>query len=262
MTSPFLDLAPEFAEIFADVGRIGEIWDLGDEIVRDHGERRTARIERNGTVLYIKRYGPPRKRLLRRPEPAALAEARALERASSAGVNVPRVAALGMDESGRSLVVLSALPDSISLETLVAGRHDAPQPVAVKRALIRAVAETVRRLHDAGINHRDLYLPHFHVPRTDPTSRIWLIDLQRAQLRRRVPRRWLVKDLGGLWFSAMDAGLTRSDLFRFVATYTGEAPAHALHRNHAFWRAVERRAQRTYSRHGGVPLPPHLRSAP
>ncbi|MST95429.1 MAG: hypothetical protein EXS33_09230 [Pedosphaera sp.] len=40
---------------------------------------------------------------------------------------------------------------------------------------------------------------------------LFVIDLHRAQLRDRVPARWLVKDLGGLLFSALDCGLTRRD---------------------------------------------------
>jgi hypothetical protein len=43
-----------------------------------------------------------------------------------------------------------------------------------------------------------------------------LIDLHRAQLRKKTPRRWVVKDVAGLYFSVMDIGLTQRDLFRFV----------------------------------------------
>jgi heptose I phosphotransferase len=72
-----------------------------------------------------------------------------------------------------------------------------------------------------------------------------------------VPWRWRVKDLGGLCFSAMGAGLTRSDRYRFVAAYAGRPLREALAGpGGGLWRAVERRARRLAARHvfeQGVP---------
>lgn len=257
-----LELHPSLADRLAGHERDFELlWCLGDTVIRDHGERRTTRFQRDGATFYLKRYGRPARRLFRSDE-TATAEKQALERAAAAGIAVPGIAGYGVAEDGRSLIVLEGLPDTVSLETLSVEWRAAPSSIREKRALIGMVADLARRLHDAGINHRDLYLPHFHVPRTDPTSTIWLIDLQRAQIRQRVPRRWRVKDIGGLWFSAMDAGLSRTDLLRFVASYSSGNAARAMREERSFWRAVERRALRTYARHDGVPLPPHLQSTP
>jgi heptose I phosphotransferase len=115
-------------------------------------------------------------------------------------------------------------------------------------------------MHGAGINHRDYYLCHFHLDERslgERSPRCHVIDLHRAQLRRRTPRRWRVKDLAGLYFSAMDCGLTRRDLLRFVHHYTGGELRRAVQRDAKLWRQVARRAERLYAREHGreVSLP-------
>ncbi len=49
--------------------------------------------------------------------------------------------------------------------------------------------------------------------------RLSLIDLHRAQTRAATPRRWRNKDLAGLYFSALNIGLTRRDKLRFLRGY-------------------------------------------
>jgi heptose I phosphotransferase len=73
-----------------------------------------------------------------------------------------------------------------------------------------------------------------------------LIDLHRAQLRAKTPRRWMVKDLAGLWFSAMDTGLTQRDRFRFMKIYRGKSLRPAWKKDMRFWKTVERTACRLY----------------
>ncbi|MCF3281534.1 lipopolysaccharide core heptose(I) kinase RfaP, partial [Escherichia coli] len=83
----------------------------------------------------------------------------------------------------------------------------------------------VRKMHAAGINHRDCYICHFllHLPFTgrEDELKISVIDLHRAQIRAKVPRRWRDKDLIGLYFSSMNIGLTQRDIWRFMKVYFG-----------------------------------------
>ena len=51
--------------------------------------------------------------------------------------------------------------------------------------------------------------------------KISVIDLHRAQIRAKVPRRWRDKDLIGLYFSSMNIGLTQRDIWRFMKVYFG-----------------------------------------
>ena len=87
------------------------------------------------------------------------------------------------------------------------------------------------------------------------TARLYLIDLHRVQLRRHTPTRWKVKDIAALYFSSMDVGLTRRDLYRFMAAYDNVPLRIAAQGNNRFWNTVRRRARRLYrSFHGHDPL--------
>jgi len=198
----------------------------------------------------------------RLPVLGAATELRALQALQRAGVptmNVAAYAARGWNPAHReSLLLTDALDRTISLEALCATWPQQPPPLALRVALLRTVAGTTRRMHACGLNHRDLYLCHFLVAASSldsPPLQLHLIDLHRAQLRRRTPRRWLIKDLAGLWFSAMDIGLTRRDQLRFLRGYCTEGLRHALGADAAFWSAVRARAIRQYQREYGKPPP-------
>jgi heptose I phosphotransferase len=132
-------------------------------------------------------------------------------------------------------------------------------PAALKRMILRKVATSVRRMHDSGMNHRDCYLCHFHLPKRDWSE--WdgtddfespLIDLHRAQIREAVPRRWLVKDLGALLFSALECGPTDRDLLLLWKTYLGQRWRETVRKDEGFWRRVWARALKFYRRDHGV----------
>jgi heptose I phosphotransferase len=131
--------------------------------------------------------------------------------------------------------------------------QDPPSPLQ-KRLLIEAVARIAGTMHRQGMNHRDFYLCHFLMDdnwdQCSPPP-LHLIDLHRAQIRRRTPRRWQIKDLGALYFSAADIGLSRRDVLRFVRCYTGLPLRQAL-ADQQLWTQVCRRAIKLYRRDFGV----------
>jgi heptose I phosphotransferase len=102
--------------------------------------------------------------------------------------------------------------------------------------LIRQLAQTVRQFHAAGYNHRDLYCCHFFIKEPQRGRfEIRLIDLQRVQ-RRRPPirgdlayamprpmggRRWLVKDLAQLAWSAPRDRIQCTHKMAFIRQYLG-----------------------------------------
>ncbi|MCK4300645.1 MAG: hypothetical protein KAX80_13975, partial [Planctomycetes bacterium] len=67
---------------------------------------------------------------------------------------------------------------------------------------------------------------HFFIPAEAPLKeppRLLLLDLQRLQRRQRVPRRYLIKDLGQLLYSADQfPQFTRMDKVRFLRFYLQE----------------------------------------
>jgi heptose I phosphotransferase len=140
----------------------------------------------------------------------------------------------------------------VSLEDFCREWPEAPPAFPLKLALIQKVADIARSLHQNGVNHRDFYLCHFLLERNslaEKPVRIFLIDLHRVQIREHTPLRWIIKDLGGLFFSAMEIGLTRRDLFRFMKAYRQRSLAAILKDETDFWARVRSRAESLYKKH-------------
>lgn len=89
-------------------------------------------------------------------------------------------------------------------------------------SLLREVAATTAALHRLGYNHRDLYCCHFFVREPSPGRfEVCLIDLERVQHRTHFRRRWLVKDLAQLAYSAPRDRIGCRDRLRFLRHYFG-----------------------------------------
>lgn len=87
---------------------------------------------------------------------------------------------------------------------------------AGRRGVIGQAAELARRMHGAGFHHQDFYLGHL----LRRGSALYVIDLGRA--RPHGPwfaRRWIVKDLGQLNYSAKKVRMT--ERLRFLLAYLG-----------------------------------------
>jgi hypothetical protein len=91
-----------------------------------------------------------------------------------------------------------------------------------KKTLVRALASLTREMHGGGINHRDYYLCHIHIlPDEQPWPKLFVIDLNRADRRKRVGKRWIIKDLAALNYSAPSSVFSRADRLRFLKLYLG-----------------------------------------
>jgi len=100
----------------------------------------------------------------------------------------------------------------------------------LKRSIIGQLARVARRFHAHGCHHQDFYLNHFFIRSADEGGgapaeafEIFLIDLQRMRRRRRLRKRWVIKDLGQLDYSTRRAALSRADRLRFLLAYLGVA---------------------------------------
>ena len=166
-------------------------------------------------------------------------------------INAPRVAAFGRlgrnPARARSFVVCDALDGYVSLEDITDGWAADPPTLALRRRLVHSVADMARRLHGAGVNHRDFYICHIWA-NTEALSRgeveLAIIDLHRAQIRPRVPRRWILRDLAALMFSTAHLGLSRNDYLRFLKRYTRRPLRSVLREESALLRRIRRRADR------------------
>lgn len=229
-------LEEPFRSLWAGRDPFAAVEELQGEVFRELEARRTLRTEVAGRGYFVKihrgvGWAEIFKNLvsMRLPVLGAGNEWRAIRRLDQLGVDTMRGVAFGQrggnPATQHSFIVTEDLAPTISLEDYCRDWPVNPPPVALKRALLRRVADMARRMHEGGVNHRDFYICHFllHLdPAPTPESlKLSLIDLHRAQIREKTPRRWRDKDLAALHFSALDIGLTRRDLFRFLKLYFG-----------------------------------------
>lgn len=239
------------------------------DIFRSKEGRKTLRFQFQGGSYFLKLHTGVgwheiAKNLLqgRTPVIAASNEYHAVAALAGLGVDTLCVTAYARrgwnPAAAQSMLVTRDLVGTVSLEDYCANWARQPAPARLRMRLVCKLADTARRMHAAGINHRDFYLCHFHLDEASLRGgelRCYLIDLHRAQMRRRTPLRWQVKDLAGLYFSALDCGLSRRDLLRFMRHYSNGGLASAMGPDRAMWERVARQAQQLYRKTHGTRRP-------
>lgn len=277
-----LILDPDFrAELEATQGTgdpFEHVMSLGGQMIRAVDGRFTFRFQLKDKSYFAKLHtGVPFRRIIRKifqfrlPVLGAKPEWVAIHRLQALGISTPAPVAFGCRRKlnpalERSFVITRDLGRTITLEQECFRWRDTPPNFTFKVRLIREVARIARTLHADGMNHRDFYLCHFRLDlnhnqqvvregRVEPC--IYLMDLHRAQRHKRLSRRARIKDLGGLFFSALDVGLTKRDLLRFIQAYQ-QAPLHqTLSNTNGMWQEVMQRAIWQYKReHGRDPTIP------
>lgn len=259
-----------FQDLWQGKDPFDEVDRLEGQVFRRVKSRKTLRFTVNGRQYFAKvHYGigwmEIAKDLLqfKRPVLGAGNEWAALNLLSQLGIEAMTPVAFGQKNVNparqRSFIVTEELTDTVSLEDFCDNWISTPPAFHLRKMLIERVASMVSAMHRHGLNHRDCYICHFHlaVPPdempVDPDDlHLHVIDLHRAQIRRRVPTRWIVKDLAGLYFSAMDIGLTRTDCLRFMATYEQKPLREILRTRRRFWRRVARTAVALFRKHFGT----------
>ncbi len=232
-------------------------FDAGDDLSKPglNGRRRTRLTltddEGREHELYLKRYPPepPTRRLRRlwthgRVMTPAAAEVRNIRGVLAAGISTMRAIAWGEQPAtlagGRSYLVVTAVPGD-ALERTGAdwlrrcrrtGRED------LIDELTRRLAELARRLHAAGLVHRDLYASHVFMHETESGPELYLIDLARVFTPRIRSFRWRVKDLAQIRYS-MPAEWVESHWDEFLSAYLGDS----VRRPDRWRRAIERKVR-------------------
>ncbi len=235
---------------------------MDGEVFRELEARRTFRFEFNGKGYFSKVHmGVGWKEILenifrfRRPVLGARDEWEALTKLKSIGIDT--MTPVGFGENGfnpatqRSFLITEELEDMITLEDFCETWRDNPPSIPLKRAIVQKLAEISKLMHDNGVNHRDYYLCHFMMLDTKPDPdhlKLYMIDLHRAQIRPSLPDRWRLKDLSGLYFSAMDYGFTRNDVYRFLKLYSGVSLRETLDMYQPLLSKIEKKALKLYQR--------------
>ena len=257
-----IELHPPFSDAWREEQAFEEVGKLSGELFRKVKSRRTFRIEFAGRGFFVKHHlGVGWREIVKNllqfklPVLGAANERRAIAALTAAGVPTMSVAAYGRRRSWNpaaeeSFLITEEIADAINLEDFSKPWAAELPAFSLRLAVIRALADSASAMHRAGINHRDCYLCHYLLPAATPRDAasvtLRVIDLHRAQIRRRVPRRYHIKDLAGLLFSAFDSGLTRRDALRFLRRYCRRPLRAEFAANGGFWRAVDRAARRLY----------------
>jgi len=236
--------------------------DLQDQVFRQVANRKTLRFSYRQKTYFIKlHFATGWKEIiknlveLRLPIVSALNEYAAIRHCEQHGIKTMTPAAVykqGINPATcRSFLITDELSDMVDLETLAANWQTYIDSFKTKRRLIKAVAKIAAAMFGSGMNHRDFYICHFMLKSDtlyDEIPTLFLIDLHRAQIRKKVPRRWLIKDLAGLYFSTMDLPLTRRDYWYFLKEFTGKPAKFALSNQSKFWAKVRKKADALYKK--------------
>jgi heptose I phosphotransferase len=175
------------------------------------------------------------------------------------GIESMRVVAYGEQVTrgvAQSFFMTEELRGFVQLDHFVRQRFvpaaECTRPDAELSALAATVADVARRFHSAGFNHRDFYCCHLFIQESHgPRFTVRLIDLQRVERRRWLRRRWIVKDLAQLAYSAPRERITRSLRMAFIKRYLGVERLSAADKR--FVRQIVRRQQAMQRRLGAHP---------
>lgn len=249
-----VEISPELAPLLSG-DPFAKAFAIEGKVFRNVKTRKTVRFLWNGKPYFIKMHrGVGWREILKnwfqfkRPVLGASNEFRAIRHMEALGLDTMRACAFG--ERGwnpaarESFIITAELENMIPLEDFCRDWNVNPPDPALKRRLIMRLAEVCSGMHYSGLNHRDCYICHFLLDKTAFASgeiRLFVLDLHRAEIRPRIPRRMRVKDLAGIFFSSMDLGLSRRDALRFMAVYRRGGALDAR-----LWRDVYETAVRLY----------------
>ena len=199
-----------------------------------HRSRIEFQIDSPPTTLFLKRYNRPpifvqlknwlsaKKRIS-----CAYAEVDSAENLATAGVNVPRMVAWGQDWGHifekRSFVIIEKVKDGVSLERRLPDFFNgqaSQENLKKRRGFIGELALFVKKFHDTGFRHRDLYFSHVF---WTGSGEFCLIDLARAFRPTIFGSRYRVKDVAQLNYSAAAGLFSNTDRMRFYFAYAGKS---------------------------------------
>ncbi|NIQ90504.1 MAG: lipopolysaccharide core heptose(I) kinase RfaP [Desulfobacterales bacterium] len=193
-------------------------------------ERSTQRLDVGGVTVYIKKHFFPGireilKNLIRLRFPTgALNEWRAL--LAFHAHNIPtmtpicagRKPLLGKIEKA-SFLLTDDLGEAHRLDDFLKTNGTIPcrgEVLETKKRILENLADITRKMHSAGINHKDYYLCHILM---DNRERLYVIDLHRVNVSDKLGKRWMVKDLAAMLFSSLEVPVTHGQRLAFYKRY-------------------------------------------
>jgi len=188
----------------------------------------------SSTTVFLKRYDRPpvlvqvRNWLSQRNRRScALCELGAVNKLKAAGINTPKVVSYGEQWSTlfeeRSFIITEKIPDAESLERKLPDFFKGPattKNLKLRRKFIAQSATFINKFHETGYRHRDLYLSHIFY---SDNGKFYLIDLARVFKPIVLRRRFQIKDIAQVYYSAPGKHFPKTDRLRFYMAYTGQS---------------------------------------
>lgn len=142
-----------------------------------------------------------------------------------------------------SFIVTAEVAGGRSLEKVL--MEGEALPLRSRIRLAKRLGILARRMHLAGLTHRDFYLGHIYVVGDlRGEYRLHVLDAQRVRGGAGIGNRWSLKDVTALYFSSVGIeGIRAVDRMRFLCAYAGGGAGERRWR-HRFARAVMRKAAR------------------
>ena len=243
-----LYLSERFSTLWQGKNPFEEVENITGDVYRELDGRTTLRFELDGKGYFLKIHrGVGWKEIfknlvqLRLPVLGAENEWKAIDKLKSIDVDTMTYVAYGKQginpAKQLSFVITEDLAGCISLEDYFLGMPVENRAGAKAEGLIEKLAESVKVMHQHGVNHRDLYICHFlfDPKKTESEQVLHVIDLHRAQIREKVPYRWLVKDVASVVYSMKEVCASKDQISTFTRLYN-------MGGDNKFWAAVMKKS--------------------
>ena len=212
------------------------------QLLRESPHRRTARLNHEGSALLIKHFRCGSHGRSRREQIKAAFGMHAGQRESrqNKAFSLSALPVAEMIGQARTpdcdFILVFRWIDALTLREIVQNQG----PTA--KTTLMAVADTIRRMHDAGLGHGDLHAENILVSDSGPR----LIDLHRARRSHRGSR-FQARDLGLFDYSLCELGISPSERIRVLKRCLGDE-SHPVTRDPSpSLQAVFRQAERIRS---------------
>jgi hypothetical protein len=198
------------------------------ELIKNHkGQRDIQRIRTSAGVFFLKRNWRPYKKdglksLLTRGKVWSQSRVEwenslALQRT---GIDVAETIAFG-EECGPfwenfSFIITAGARGEITLDEFLRTARNTES----RRRVFKALAHTIRRMHDAELASPDLFTRHIFVE-TSPAPKFCLIDMARLDRTRRASPKLRARDLAALNVTAPQRFVSTRERLRFLVAYGG-----------------------------------------
>jgi heptosyltransferase-2 len=145
---------------------------------------------------------------------------------AASDINTPKVVCYGEQRNAlfetRSFIITEKIPDAESLERKLPDCFEGAatiEKLKQRRNFIVQAAAFIKKFHETNYRHRDLYFSHIFY---NERGKFYLIDLARVFRPILMRKRFQIKDIAQVYYSAPGKHFSRTDRLRFYMTYADQ----------------------------------------